>query len=184
MSSPVAVPSGTKEEEMTTFPGRKSSPALAETGLRAIGRGGLPSQPISNILPSAGSTISNNGALGTIPLSSEMGKRNILGSDDRSVSSGMAQALVSPLSNRTVLPQVSKTTDGLGSTDTGNVSDAAVVGNRVFNPPVPGMQWRPGNSFQNQNEPVCCVLFCFILVMLSRSLFSSFRLFMLFNKVI
>lgn len=159
MSSPVAVPSGTKEEEMTNFPGRKLSPALAETGLRAIGRGGLPSQPTSNVLPSAGHTISSNGALGTIPLSSEMGKRNILGSDDRTVSSGMAQALVSPLSNRTVLPQASKTTDGIGSTDTGNVSDAAVVGSRVFNPPVvPGMQWRPGNSFQNQNEPVCCIV--------------------------
>lgn len=153
VSSPVAVPSATKEEEIANFPGRKSSPALAETGLRAIGRGGLPSQPTSNILPSSGNTISSNGALGTIPLSSEMGKRNILGSDDRSGSSGVAQALVSPLSNRAVMPQAIKSSDGLGSTDTGNVSDAAVVGSRVFNSPVvPGMQWRPGNSFQNQNE--------------------------------
>ncbi|KAH6798598.1 transcription regulator NOT2/NOT3/NOT5 family protein [Perilla frutescens var. frutescens] len=153
VSSPVAVPSATKEEEITNFPGRKSSPSLAETGLRAIGRGGLPSQPTSTILPSSGNMISSNGALGTIPLSSEMGKRNILGSEDRSGSTGMAQALVSPLSNRAVMPQALKSSDGIGSTDTGNVSDAAVVGSRVFNSPVvPGMQWRPGNSFQNQNE--------------------------------
>ncbi|KAH6807131.1 transcription regulator NOT2/NOT3/NOT5 family protein [Perilla frutescens var. frutescens] len=153
VSSPVAVPSATKEEEILNFPGRKSSPSLAETGLRAIGRGGLPSQPTSTILPSSGNMISSNGALGTIPLSSEMGKRNILGSEDRSGSTGMAQALVSPLSNRAVMPQALKSSDGIGATDTGNVSDAAVVGSRVFNSPVvPGMQWRPGNSFQNQNE--------------------------------
>lgn len=159
MSSPVAVPNATKEEEITNFPGRKSSPALADTGIRAIGRGGLPSQPTSSILPSSGNTISSNGALGTIPVSPEMGKRNILGSDDRSGSSGIAQALVSPLSNRTVLPQPSKSSEGLGSSETGNVNDSAVVGSRAFNSPVvPGMQWRPGNSFQNQNESVCCII--------------------------
>lgn len=159
MSSPVAVQSPTKEEDITNFPGRKSSPSLAETGLRAIGRGGLPSQPASNILPSSGNTISSNGALGTIPLSSEMGKRNILGSDDRPGSSGMVQALASPLSNRAVMPQASKSSDGLGSSDTASVNDSTVVGGRVFNSPVvPGMQWRPGNSFQNQNEPVRCIV--------------------------
>lgn len=153
------MPSATREEEITNFPGHKSSPALAETGLRAIGRGGLPSQPTSNILPSSGNTLPSNGAVGTIPLASEMGKRNILGSDDRSGSSGMAQALVSPLSNRVILPQAAKASDGLGSTDTGNVSDAAIMGSRVFTSPVvPGMQWRPGNSFQNQNEVVCCIV--------------------------
>ncbi|XP_047970885.1 general negative regulator of transcription subunit 3-like isoform X3 [Salvia hispanica] len=153
VSSPVAVPSATKEEDITNFPGRKSSPALAETGLRPIGRGGLPSQPASNILPSSGNTISSNGALGTIPVSSEMGKRTILGSDDRPGSSGMVQALASTLSNRAVMPQASKSSDGLGLSDTGSVNDSTVVGSRVFNSPVPGMQWRPGNSFQNQNEP-------------------------------
>ncbi|KAI3446365.1 hypothetical protein Pfo_003030 [Paulownia fortunei] len=151
--SPVAVSSATKEEEITNFPGRKSSPALAETGLRAIGRGGLPSQPTSNILPSSGNTLSSNGTLGTMPLASEMGKRNILGSDDRSGSSSMAQSLVSPISNRVILPQAVKVSDGLGSADTGNVSDSAIMGSRVFTSPVvPGMQWRPGSSFQNQNE--------------------------------
>ncbi|KAL8498331.1 hypothetical protein ACS0TY_021596 [Phlomoides rotata] len=150
-SSPVTVPSVTKEED-ANFPGRKSSPALAESGLRAIGRAVLPSQPTSNIISTSSNTISSNGALGTIALQSEIGKRNILGSEDRSGSSGMAQGLVSPLSNRVILPQAAKASDGLGSTDTGNVNDAAIMGSRVFSSPVPGMQWRPGNSFQNQNE--------------------------------
>jgi CCR4-NOT transcription complex subunit 3 len=167
-SSPAAVSSATKEEEFTDFPGCKSSPALAEAGLRAIGRGGLPSQSTSTNLPNSGNAISSNGAVGTIPLASEMGKRNILGSDDRSGSSGMAQSLVSPLSNRVLLPQAAKASEGLGSADTGNVNDSAIVGSRVFNSPVvPGMQWRPGNSFQNQNEPVCSIfLFPYCLVIL------------------
>ncbi|KAL7092714.1 hypothetical protein ACP275_11G000200 [Erythranthe tilingii] len=149
-SSPVAVSIPIKEEEIANFPGRKSSPALAETGLRAIGKGGLPSQPTSNILPSSGNTISSNG---TIPLGSEIGKRNILVSDDRSSSTGIAQSLVSPLGNRVILSQAAKASDGLGSADTGNVSDAAIMGSRVFTSPVvPGMQWRTGSSFQNQNE--------------------------------
>ncbi|GFP94732.1 ccr4-not transcription complex subunit 3 [Phtheirospermum japonicum] len=150
VSSPVAVPTAAKEEEIANFPGRKSSPALAETGLRAIGRGGLPSQQTTNIA-SSGNTIPTNGALGTMSLASEMGKRNILVSDDRS--SGMAQPVVSPISNRVILPQAAKASDGLGSADTGNVSDAAIMGSRVFTSPVvSGMQWRPGSSFQNQNE--------------------------------
>ncbi|KAL6534616.1 hypothetical protein OROGR_013291 [Orobanche gracilis] len=140
-----------KEEEITNFPGRKSSPALAEAGLRAIGRGGLPSQPTSNILASSGNTISSNEVLGTMSSASEMGKIITLGSDDRS--SGMAQSLVFPISNRVILPQAAKASDGLGSVDTGNVSDVAILGSRVFTSPVvPGIQWRPGSSFQNQNE--------------------------------
>ncbi|KAL6523780.1 hypothetical protein OROGR_017383 [Orobanche gracilis] len=87
VSSPVAVPGTVKEEEITNFPGRKSSPAFVEAGLRAISRGGLPSQPTSNILASAGNTISNNEALGTMYLTSEMRKISTLGYDDRS--SGM-----------------------------------------------------------------------------------------------
>ncbi|KAL3623819.1 hypothetical protein CASFOL_032635 [Castilleja foliolosa] len=150
VSSPVAVPSAAKEEEIANFPGRKSSPAPAETGLRAIGRGGLPSQQTTNIA-SSGNTIPTNGAIGIMSLASEMGKRNILVSDDRS--SGMSQPVVSPISNRLVLPQAAKAGDGHGSADTGNVSDAAIMGSRVFTSPVvPGMQWRPGSSFQNQNE--------------------------------
>lgn len=153
------MPSVTKEED-ANYPGRKSSPALTETGLRAIGRAVLPSQPTSNIISTSSNTISSNGALA---LQSEMGKRNILGTDDRSGNSGMAQGLVSPLSNRVLLPQASKASDGLGSTDTGNVSDAAILGSRVFTSPVPGMQWRPGNSFQNQSEAVMLHIFVYTL---------------------
>ena len=182
MSSPVAVPSATKEEDITNFPGRRSSPALAETGLRALGRGGLPGQPASNILPSSGNTISSNGALGAVPLLSEMGKRNILGSDDRPGSSDMVQALASPLSNRAVMPQTAKSSDGLGSSDPGSVNDSAVGGSRVFSSPVvPGMQWRPGNSFQNQNEPVRCIVL-FPCSWCSDALFSSCILIKLLNK--
>ncbi|KAL7125654.1 hypothetical protein ABFS83_14G131100 [Erythranthe nasuta] len=142
-SSLVAVSSPIKEEEIANFPGRKSSPALA--------KGGLPSQSTSDILPSSGNTIPSSG---TIPLGSEMGKKKILVSDDRSASSGIAQSIVSPLGNRVILSQAAaKASDGLGSADTGNVSDAAIMGSRVFTSPVvPGMQWRPGSSFQNQNE--------------------------------
>lgn len=157
--------SAIKEEEIANFPGRKSSPALAETGLRATVKVGLPSQPTSNILPTSGNTVSSNESLGTIPLGSEMGKRNILVSDDRSGSSGIAQSLVSPLGSRVIVPQAAKASDGLGSADPGNFSDAAIMGSRVFTSPVvPGMQWRPGSSFQNQNEAVCYIgvsLYCY-----------------------
>ncbi|KAL6539841.1 hypothetical protein OROHE_011612 [Orobanche hederae] len=131
-AAPTQAPSTAKEEEITNFPGRKSSPALAEAGLRAIGRGGLPSQPTSNILASSGNTISSNEVLGTMSSASEMGKIITLGSDDRS--SGMAQSLVFPMSYRVILPQAAKASDGLGSVDTGNVSDVAIMGSRVSLP--------------------------------------------------
>ncbi|KAG8390764.1 hypothetical protein BUALT_Bualt01G0117400 [Buddleja alternifolia] len=151
-SAPVPLSTGTKEEEIAGSPAHKSSPALSETGSRTISRGGLPTQPTSNIIPSSGNTISTIGALGAIPLASEMGKRNTSVSDDRSGSTGMAPSLVSPVSNRVILPQAGKASDVLGLADAGNLSDAATMGSRVFTPVVPGMQWRPGSSFQNQNE--------------------------------
>ncbi|KAL3841304.1 hypothetical protein ACJIZ3_025895 [Penstemon smallii] len=151
--SPAIMSSATKEEEITNFPGRKASPALAESGSRAISRGGLPSQPSSTIPPTSGNTISSSGALGAVPLASELGKRNMLGSDDRTGSTATTQPLVSPLSNRVILPQATRASDGLGSPDTGNLTDTATLSSRVFTSPVvPGMQWRPGSSFQNQNE--------------------------------
>ncbi|XP_022864954.1 general negative regulator of transcription subunit 3-like isoform X2 [Olea europaea var. sylvestris] len=82
-----------------------------------------------------------------------MGKRNILGPDDRLGNGSMMQSLVSPVGNRMVLPQAAKANDGLGSADTGNASEGGVMGGRVFSPSgVAGMQWRPGSSFQNPNE--------------------------------
>ncbi|XP_073282352.1 uncharacterized protein [Primulina huaijiensis] len=149
----LTVSSVTKEEDISHFSGGKSSPGLTETGLRPISRGGLPGQPSSMIALSAGSTNSNNGGLGALPFTSEIGKLNILVSDDRSESTGMTQSIASPLSNRVILPQASKASDGLGASDVGNAGDSAIMGSRVFTSPVvSSMQWRPGSSFQNQNE--------------------------------
>jgi CCR4-NOT transcription complex subunit 3 len=53
------------------------------------------------------------------------------------------------------LPHASKASDGTGAVDSSNAGDAATLSGRVFSPLVTGMQWRPGSSFQSQNEPVC-----------------------------
>ncbi|XP_031127925.1 general negative regulator of transcription subunit 3-like isoform X2 [Ipomoea triloba] len=147
--SPTNVSNATKDEEIMGFPDRKSSPALSESGLRGVGRGGLPSQPAVSILLGS----STNGAMDAIPSSTEVAKKNILGSDERLGSVGMGQPLVSPLANRNILTQATKSSDGMGSTDSGNVGESNVMAGRVFSPSVvPGMQWRAGSSFQNQNE--------------------------------
>lgn len=156
-SSPINIAIPSKEEDIASSPGRKSSPALSETGVRGVGRGGLNS-PLSTSNPlSSGGTIPSNGALGVlVPSASEMAKRNILVADERLGSTGMVQPMVSPLSNRMMLPQAAKANDGINSSDSGNVGEAAVIAGRVFSPSVvPGIQWRPGSSFQNQNEAVC-----------------------------
>ncbi|CAI0432741.1 unnamed protein product [Linum tenue] len=151
-SSPVPLATPAKDEETAGFPGRRPSPTLGDPGLtRGIGRGGLTSQPPTSI-PLTSSTIPSNGALGAVPSVSDVTKRNILGTDDRIVNTGMVQSLNSPLSNRMILPQVGMSSDGTGVLDSGN--EGAGLGGRVFSPPVvPGMQWRPGSSFQTQNEP-------------------------------
>nr|GMC79238.1 general negative regulator of transcription subunit 3 isoform X3 [Ipomoea batatas] len=147
--SPTNVSNATKDEEIMGFPDRKSSPALSESGLRGVGRGGLPSQPAVSILLGS----STNGAMDAIPSSTEVAKKIILGSDERLGSVGMGQPLVSPLANRNILTQATKSSDGMGSTDSGNVGESNVMAGRVFSPSVvPGMQWRAGSSFQNQNE--------------------------------
>ncbi|XP_048333386.2 general negative regulator of transcription subunit 3 isoform X3 [Ziziphus jujuba] len=153
-SSPVNLSVSVKEEEITNFPGRRSSPSLSDSGLvRGIGRGGLSSQPPSSMPLSPGNIVPGSGALGTVPSASDIAKRNMLGADERLGNSSMVQPLVSPLSNRMILPQAAKASDGTGSVDSGNVGEAATMAGRVFSPSVvSGMQWRPGSSFQNQNE--------------------------------
>ncbi|KAJ6744215.1 CCR4 NOT-RELATED [Salix purpurea] len=142
-----------KDEEIPGFPGHRSSPSPVDTGLaRGIGRGGLSSQPSSSIPLSPG-VIPSNGALGSVPLASDIAKRNILGTDDRLGSGGMVQPSASPLSNRMILPHASKAGDGTGAVDSSNAGEAATLSSRVFSPLVTGMQWRPGSSFQSQNEP-------------------------------
>ncbi|KAM3690500.1 hypothetical protein ACB098_09G128900 [Castanea mollissima] len=151
-SSPLSLPTAAKEED--SFPGRRSSPSLSDTGLvRGIGRGGLSSQPSASIPLSPSNVVPTNGAVGAVPTASDMAKRNILVADERLGSSGMVQPLVSPLSNRIILPQAAKANDGTGLIDTSNVGDPVTIGGRIFSPPVvAGMQWRTGSTFQNQNE--------------------------------
>ncbi|KAL3534805.1 hypothetical protein ACH5RR_003266, partial [Cinchona calisaya] len=152
-SSPVSIPNSVKEEDITSFPGHKASPALPEVGLRGVGRGGLSNQPSTSVPLISGSTISSNGSLGPVTSVSEIAKRNILGAEERLGSSGMVQQMVSPLGDRMILPQAAKTGDGIDSADAGNVGEAASIAGRVFSPSVvPSIQWRPGSSFQNQNE--------------------------------
>ncbi|EEF36934.1 conserved hypothetical protein [Ricinus communis] len=151
-SSPASLANSVKEEENAGFPVRRPSPALVDPGLaRGIGRGAIYSQPPSSIPLSSGA-VPSNGAVGAVPTASDIAKRNILSTDDRLGSGGMVQPLASPLSNRMILPQAGKVGDGTGIVDSNNVGEAAAIGGRVFSPLVPGMQWRPGSSFQNQNE--------------------------------
>ncbi|XP_042514282.1 uncharacterized protein LOC122088963 [Macadamia integrifolia] len=154
----VNLSSSVKEDENTSFPGQRSSSSIVEIGLgRGIVRGSvagvISSQPSNSVPLGSGSIIPSNGALVAIPAASDIAKRNILGTDERIGSSDTVQTLVSPLSNRILLPQVSKANEGTGSSDSNNVSDPAVIGGRVFSPSVvPGVQWRPGSLFQNQVE--------------------------------
>ncbi|KAF4397134.1 hypothetical protein G4B88_008980 [Cannabis sativa] len=152
ISSPVSLSTSVKEEEIGSFPGRRSSPSLTDTGLgRGIGRGSLSSQPSSSIPINSGNVNPGSSTLGVVP--SDMTKRNILGGDERVGSSGMVQPLVSPISNRMFLPTKA---DGTGSLDSSNVSDAAALAGRVFSPSgVSSMQWKTGaepGQFRGRTE--------------------------------
>ncbi|XP_038699461.1 CCR4-NOT transcription complex subunit 3-like isoform X2 [Tripterygium wilfordii] len=156
-SSTGSLTGSVKEDEITSLSGYRPSPTLADAGLiRGIGRGGFSSQPTSSIPLSSGSVVPSNGALGTLPLTLDTAKRNLMVADERLGSSAMVQPLASPISNRMTLPQAIKANDGTGSVDSANIGEAAALGGRPFSPTVPGMQWRPVSSFQsfqNQNEP-------------------------------
>lgn len=143
-----------KDEDINSFPSRRPSPSLSDASL-VRGRNSLSNQATASIPLASGNMVSGNGALGSGPSASDITKRNILGADDRLGSSGMVQPLVSPLSNRLILPQVGKANDGTASVDSSIVNEAAAVSGRVFSPSVvPGMQWRPGSPFQNPNDAV------------------------------
>ncbi|XP_054811066.1 uncharacterized protein LOC129312447 isoform X2 [Prosopis cineraria] len=163
-SSSVNQSTSVKEDEVNGFPGRRASPSLSDAAhARGISRNSIPNQVTSGI-PLASSNIvsgngalvsvpSGNGALVSVPSASEITKRNLMGADDRLGSSGIGQPLLSPLSNRMMLPQTVKVNDGTGSVDPNNVNEAAAVSGRVFSPSGgPGIQWRPGSPFQNQSE--------------------------------
>ncbi|CAN4096899.1 unnamed protein product [Withania somnifera] len=151
--SPTSMSNAIKEDDLTSFPGRKPSPALSDTALRGVTRGALSNQPVASIALGSSGSVTGNGGLGAIPSASEVTKRNILVSEERLGSSSIGQPLVSPLANRMMMSQAAKATDGIGVADGANLGDATVMTGRVFSPSVgPGMQWRPGSSFQNQNE--------------------------------
>ncbi|QHN86933.1 CCR4-NOT transcription complex subunit [Arachis hypogaea] len=148
--------SSLKEEEINSFPDQRPSPSLSDAALRSIGRNNISNQAAASIPLGAGNMVSNNGTLGSVPSASEITKRNMLAADDRlGGSSGMVQPLVSPLSNsRLILPQVGKANEA-ASADSNVINEAAAVSSRVFSPSVvPGMQWRPGNPFQNQSDAI------------------------------
>ncbi|KAI8561995.1 hypothetical protein RHMOL_Rhmol03G0000400 [Rhododendron molle] len=152
-SSAVNVSNSSKEEETASFPGHKFSPALAETEVRGPGRDGLTNHPSTSAVLTSGIAIPTTGAIGAVSLVSEMVTRNTLGADERLGSTGVVQPSVSPGSNRVILPQAVKATDGAGTADGGNIGEGAVMAGRVFSPSaVPGIQWRPGSPFQNQSE--------------------------------
>lgn len=171
-SSSVNQSTSVKEEDINTFPVRRPSPSLSDVALgRDIGRNNLSNQATASIPLGSGNMVSSNGALGSVPSASEITKRNMLGTNDRLGSSGMVQPLVSPLSNnRYSLPQVVKANDGTGSADASTVNEAAAVSGtgRVFSSSVvPGMQWRPGSPFPNQNDAVIFlfyIYFCYLVV--------------------
>ncbi|KAF2306937.1 hypothetical protein GH714_022607 [Hevea brasiliensis] len=117
--SPAILGNSVKEEEIAGIPGRRPSPALSDTGLgRGIGRGSLPSQPSSGI-----------------PL--------VL------VQFLAMEHLVQYRQHLTLQKETGKINDGSGMVDSCNVGEAAAIGGRVFfSSLVPGMNWRPGSSFQ------------------------------------
>ena len=179
-SSPVNLSVSVKEEELASFPGRRPSPSLSDAGLvRGISRGGF-SAPIPSSIPVSSSNVApSNSAIGAVPSVSDVTKRNILGADERIGSSGVVQPLISPITNRLILPQAAKASDGSAPVDSSN-AEAGIPG-RAFSPSmVSGMQWRPGGSFQNQNEAVCnfslirISSFFFSLYLSYSSLISSF----------
>ncbi|PKU61971.1 CCR4-NOT transcription complex subunit 3 [Dendrobium catenatum] len=144
-----------KEDDIISFPGRRS-PAIPEI---ALGRGlnRVPSNQASTSTPISLSSvgISSPGALSSVSAASDMSKRTILSVDERIPSAALAQPLVSPLSSKMLLQQVSQANDGTVPIDSINLAESPIVGGRVFSPStVSGGQWRPqsATSFQNQNE--------------------------------
>ncbi|KAG9137232.1 hypothetical protein Leryth_023369 [Lithospermum erythrorhizon] len=143
-SSPIGMSNAVKEEENASSLLRKLTPALAETNIKGVKSGGLSSQLGFSIPLSSGSSIPTNG---TTP-ASETTKR----AEDRVGSSSLVQPLASPLANRT-MPQSSRAGDEISSAGAGNAGEAGGSANHPFSPSVvPGMQWGPGNAFQNQND--------------------------------
>lgn len=162
-SSAINLPDTAKEEENANLLSRRPSPSLVDAGIpRGMGRGALFSQSSANTSLTSVNELTSNGTIGAVASASELAKKTVLGGDERLTSGGMVSALVSPLSNRMILPPSAKATDGSGLVESGMSGENAPVTGRVFSPPVvSGMQWR--SSF-NQNETVCLYIHLLMLV--------------------
>uniref|UniRef100_A0A453H0F8 NOT2/NOT3/NOT5 C-terminal domain-containing protein n=1 Tax=Aegilops tauschii subsp. strangulata TaxID=200361 RepID=A0A453H0F8_AEGTS len=151
-STPANLSTAVKDDESMSFPPRRPSPAVTEIGLgRGITRG-LTSQALA--APVSVGPVPGNGSITAIPPINDLSKRNIMNTDERVNSGGLSQQLVSPLGSKVQPQPVLKTNDAVSS-DSSNTSESAVIGGRVFSPPVvPGAQWRPQApaGFQNQSE--------------------------------
>lgn len=146
--------SSVKEDDIINFPGRRS-PAIPEKGLgRGVNRIPPNQASVSAPLSLNSVRISSPGPLSSIPVAPDMSKRTILSVDERIPIAAASQSLVSPLSNRMLLQQISQGNEGALSIDSSNEVNS-VVGGRVFSTSaVGGVPWRPQSapSFQNQNE--------------------------------
>ncbi|KAE8792983.1 CCR4-NOT transcription complex subunit 3 [Hordeum vulgare] len=151
-STPANLSTAVKDDESMSFPPRRPSPAVTEIGLgRGITRG-LTSQALA--APISVGPVPGNGSITAIPAINDLSKRNISNTDERVNSGGLSQQLVSPLGSKIQQQPVLKTNDAVSS-DSSNTSESAVLGGRVFSPPVvPGAQWRAQApaGFQNQSE--------------------------------
>ncbi|XP_010524972.1 PREDICTED: general negative regulator of transcription subunit 3-like isoform X2 [Tarenaya hassleriana] len=116
---------------------------MADAPLRGISRGGTSTQPLLS-MPSSSPV--NGTSRGVAASAAEVTKRNIMGVE------GSVPPLTSPLS-KIVLPQTVKANDGTVSDS--NPGDAGASIGRAFSSSiVSGVQWRPGSSFQSQNEMI------------------------------
>lgn len=150
-STPANLSTAVKDDESMSFPPRRPSPAVTEISLgRGITRG-LTSQALA--APISVGPVPGNGSITAIPAINDLSKRNISNTDERVNSGGLSQQLVSPLGSKIQQQPVLKTNDAVSS-DSSNTSESAVLGGRVFSPPVPGAQWRAQApaGFQNQSE--------------------------------
>lgn len=154
-SAPANSSSALKDDDSMNFPPRRPSPAVTEIGLgRGITRG-LNSQSLGAAPISAG-PVPGNVSIGSIPAINDLSKRNTLNTDERVISGGLSQQLVSPLGNKVQSQPVLRTNDAISS-DSNNTSESPIIGGRVFSPPVvSGVQWRSQApaGFQNQSETV------------------------------
>ncbi|XP_020096078.1 CCR4-NOT transcription complex subunit 3-like isoform X2 [Ananas comosus] len=156
-SSSVSSSSSSVRDVDNMAPSHRPSPAIRETR-----KGSGVTQEISSqtslsasVSLGAASGPSGNGALGSVPLTANLPKRNVLGADERMRSSDVPQMSGSALSDRVLLQHASRSNDGTCSSNSNSLGDGGVIGGRVSSPSVgSGVHWGPQSapSLQNQNE--------------------------------